>query len=303
MTVLVLILLFSNLEFEADKMEIVRESLSRVTHLIGGVHLFDDQIDIRGHEAWFAPAKHSLVVKDSLVIQAPDDVRITGDSLYFDTQKRISYIYRRVVATRGATQISGPKLIIRHRKQEAYIPYGARIHDLDEGILITGEEVTYSLANNRGTIMKRPVLTDDSDSSDFRVTSERMYLDQGKHVASAAGNAKIITDQTTIYCDTLIFYYNEDRGYAFGNTSIASSEGRIDADSADFKLAGRNLKEIFLYPAVETRYRTEGQDSVVVRSPYLTIDLSDKNHETLIFTGGTSGTYYWREEAEEEDQE
>ncbi|MBN2379516.1 hypothetical protein JXM67_06910 [candidate division WOR-3 bacterium] len=296
-----ILLLVSILEYEAEKMEILKEDQSRVIHLIGGVHLFDDKIDIMGSQAWFAPTKHSLVVKDSLVIRAPDDVNITGDSLYFDTQKRISYIYRRVVATRGSTRITGPELVIKHRPQEAYIPFGAQIHDLEEGIVIVGEEVTYSLKEDRGSIMKLPVLTDDSDSSDFRVTSERMHLDQGRHAASAAGNARVFTEDAIVNCDSLVLFYNEDRGLGIGNTSIVSPEGKIESDSADFKLQGRKLNEIFLYPSVTTRYRTEDQDSVVVNSVYLTIDLSEKDHETLIFTGGCSGTYYWREEETNQD--
>jgi lipopolysaccharide assembly outer membrane protein LptD (OstA) len=291
---IVFFLLFSALEFEADKMESLREGAGRTTHLIGNVHLYEENLDIRGTEAWFKPAEQSFIVYDSLRIKA-QDADITADSLWFETENRISHLYRRVIVKKGNTEIRAPQITIYHRTRTAKILYGAQIRDLKEGILITGDDVSYDLGKDRGSVLRNPILREERDSSDFRITSERMHIDQGARAASAAGKVRILTEDATVHCDTLVLFYEKDTGHAFGNTAIESPEGRIEADSADFRLAGRNLEEIFLYPDVVTRYRTEGQDSVVVHSPYLTIDLSKKNAETLIFTGGTSGTYFWRE--------
>ncbi|TKJ41428.1 hypothetical protein CEE36_08220 [candidate division TA06 bacterium B3_TA06] len=292
---IVFFLLFSALEFEADKMESLREGSGRTTHLTGNVHLYEEKLDIRGAEAWFKPAEQSLIVYGSLRIKA-QDADITADSLWFETENRISHLYRRVVVKRGNTEIRAPEISIYHRSRIAKIPYAAQIRDLKEGILITGDDVFYDLGKDKGSVSRNPILREERDSSDFRITSERMHLDQGAKSASAAEDVRIVTEDATVYCDTLVLFYEKDFGHAFGNTAIESPEGRIEADSADFKLSGRNLEEIFLYPWVITRYRAEGQDSVVVNSPYLTIDLSKKNAEILIFTGGTSGTYFWREE-------
>ena len=291
---IVFFLLFSTLEFEADKMENLRGGAGRTTHLIGNVHLYEEKLDIRGAEAWFKPAEESFIVYDSLRIKA-QDADITADSLWFETENRISHLYRRVLVKRGNTEIRAPQISIYHRSRIAKISYGAQIRDLKEDILVTGDEVSYDLGKDRGSVLRNPILREERDSSDFRITSKRMHIDQGNKSASAAENVRIVTEDANVYCDTLILFYEQDFGHAFGNTAIESPDGRIEADSADFRLTGRNLEEIFLYPYVVTRYRTEGQDSVVVRSPYLTIDLSKKNAETLIFTGGTSGTYFWRE--------
>jgi lipopolysaccharide export system protein LptA len=294
-----LLIIFSTLEYTADKMVNLREEGGRTTHLIGNVHLYEERLDIRGEEAWFKPAENSFIVYDSLRIKA-QDADITADSLWFETDKRISNLYRRVVVERGNTEIRAPQISIHHRQRIAKIPYAAQIRDLKEQILITGDDVSYDLGKDRGSIMRNPVLREDSDSSDFRIVSERMHIDQGGKSASAAERVRIITDDATVHCDTLVLFYEKDFGHAFGNTVIESREGRIEADSADFTLAGRNLEEIFLYPDVVTRYRAEGEDSVVVRSHYLTIDLSKKNAETLIFTGGARGTYYWKEATEQD---
>ncbi|MBD3286103.1 hypothetical protein GF359_06285 [candidate division WOR-3 bacterium] len=291
--------LFSTLSYEGGKMEILKKEDARIIHLMDGIHLYDDKLDITGKEAWFAQAQGSLIVKDSLVIKAPDEVTIVGDSLYFDTEERTSYIFRRVVATRGSTRISGPRLTIDHRKREAYIPFGARIHDSKENILILGEEVTYNLNEDRGSIMKRPVFSSDEENSGFKVTGERMHIDKKQKVASAASNVRIDTDDADVYTDSLELYYNADKGHAFGNTYIISPDGRIQADSADFWTSGRELEEVFLYPEVETRHVTEGTDSVVVKSTNLTIDMKQKNKEVMIFTGNVYGKYFWNEESED----
>lgn len=292
----VALLILSVLEFEADKMENLREGAGRTTHLIGNVHLYEEKLDIRGAQAWFKPAEQSLIVYDSLRIKA-QDADITADSLWFETDTRISHLYRRVVVERGNTEIRAPQITIHHRTRTAEVPYGAQIRDLKEDILVTGDEVSYSLEDDKGTIERNPRLREDRDSSGFQITSKRMHLDQGAKSASAAENVRIVTEDATVYCDTLVLFYERDFGHAFGNTAIESPEGRIEADSADFKLAGRDLEEIFLYPWVITRYRAEAEDSVVVESPYLTIDLSKKNAEIMIFTGGARGTYFWREAA------
>lgn len=292
--ILLSLIICSGLQYTADKMENLREGAGRTTHLIGNVHLYEEKLDIRGAEAWFKPAEESFIVYDSLRIKA-QDADITADSLWFETGNRISHLYRRVLVKRGNTEIRAPEITIYHRTRTAKIPYGAQIRDLKEEILVTGDAVSYSLEDDKGTIERNPRLREDRDSSNFQITSKRMHIDQGNKSASAAENVRIVTEDANVYCDTLILFYEQDFGHAFGNTAIESPEGRIEADSADFRLTGRNLEEIFLYPYVVTRYRTEGQDSVVVRSPYLTIDLSKKNAETLIFTGGTSGTYFWRE--------
>lgn len=292
--ILLSLIICSGLQYTADKMENLREGAGRTTHLIGNVHLYEEKLDIRGAEAWFKPAEESFIVYDSLRIKA-QDADITADSLWFETGNRISHLYRRVIVKRGNTEIRAPEITIYHRTRTAKIPYGAQIRDLKEGILITGDDVSYDLGKDRGSVLRNPILREERDSSDFRITSKRMHIDQGNKSASAAENVRIVTEDANVYCDTLILFYEQDFGHAFGNTAIESPEGRIEADSANFWLTGRNLEEIFLYPDVVTRYRTEGEDSVVVRSPYLTIDLSKKNAETLIFTGGTRGTYFWRE--------
>jgi len=302
MSVLLFFVLLSKLKFDAEKMEILKqEDASRVTHLVGDVHLYDEKLDIRGAEAWFAPAEQSLVVSDSLRIRA-QDVDITADSLWFDTAERVSHLYRRVVVTRDDTEIRAPQLVINHRTREAHIPYGARIRDLKEGILITGDEVDYSLSDDAGTINRNPLLREDADSTSFTLTSRRMYLSQRSRTASAAQQVRIVTEDATVLCDTLTLYYHDERGHASGSVNIESPEGRIQADSADFRLAGRRLEEIFLYPQVTARYRTEGTDSVVVNSPCLTIDLKERNRETLIFSGGTHGTYFWHSEENKEEE-
>lgn len=296
-----LILFFlANLEFEADKMEIIREGAGRVTHLVGGVHLYDEKLDIRGAEAWFNPGQNTLSVAESLRIKA-QDVDITADSLLFDTKDRLSHLFRRVVVTKEATEIKAPELIINHRARTARIPYGAEIRDTREGILITGSDASYDLGSNRGTIARDPVLREDSASSDFQVTSRRMHLDQGQKYASAGQDVRIVTEDATVYSDTLTLYYDQDRGDASGRVRIKNPEGEIEADSARFTLEERRLEEIDLYPLVVTRYRTEDQDSVVVSSPYLKIDMREKNSEMLIFTGGAIGTYYWEEQSPSEE--
>lgn len=296
--IVIILTLFAKLSFEADKMEILRENASRVTHLVGSVHLYDKNLDIKGAEAWFNPSQNSLIVHDSLFIKA-QDAEITGDSLYFDTEERTSYIFRNVVVTRGHTEIRAPRININHRTRSAHIPVGAQIRDKKEGILVTGGEVTYSLEYDRGTISRFPRMIEEGDSSSFTVTSERMHLDQKNQVASSAGEVKVVTSDVTVTCDSLDLFYNQDRGQAAGKVVITNPDGRITADSADFRLAQRELKEIFLFPLVQTRYRTEDSDSVVVASPNLTIDLKVKNEEILIFSGGTRGTYYWKEDREE----
>ena len=295
------LLILSALEFEADKMEILREGAGRITHLSGNVHLYEEKLDIRGAEAWFKPAEQSLIVYDSLRIKA-QDANITADSLWFETDTRISHLYRRVVVRRGNTEIKAPEITIYHRTRTANIPSGAQIRDRKEKILVTGDDVSYDLAQDKGSITQNPMLREDSDSSEFHITSQRMHIDQKTKSASAAEDVRIVTEDATVYCDTLVLFYEKDFGHAFGNTAIESPEGRIDADSADFKLSGRNLEEINLYPWVITRYRAEGEDSVVVESPYLTIDLGKKNAETMIFTGGASGTYFWKEAANSEEE-
>jgi lipopolysaccharide export system protein LptA len=294
--ILLSLIICSGLQYTADKMENLREERGRATHLIGNVHIYEERLDIRGAQAWFKPAEESFIVYDSLRIKA-QDANITADSLWFETDTRISHLYRRVVVTRGNTEIGAPEITINHRTRTANIPSGAQIRDRKEKILVTGDEVSYDLAKDKGSIARNPMLREDSDSSGFNITSQRMHIDQKTKSASAAENVHIVTEDATVYCDTLVLFYEKDFGHAFGNTAIESPEGRIEADSTNFRLTGRNLEEIFLYPDVVTRYRTEGQDSVVVRSPYLTIDLSKKNAETLIFTGGASGTYFWREAA------
>lgn len=297
----IFLLILSALEFEADKMEILREGAARTTHLSGNVHLYEEKLDIRGAEAWFKPAEQSLIVYDSLRIKA-QDADITADSLWFETDKRVSHLYRRVVVRRGNTEIEAPEITIYHRTRTANIPRGAKIRDLKEKILVTGDDVSYDLGEDKGSITHNPMLREDSDSSEFHITSRRMHIDQKTKSASAAEDVRIVTEDATVYCDTLVLFYEKDFGHAFGNTAIESPEGRIDADSADFKLSGRNLEEIFLYPWVVTRYRAEGEDSVVVESPNLTIDLRKKNAETMIFTGGASGTYFWQEAANSEEE-
>ncbi|MQY71138.1 hypothetical protein GH141_04310, partial [bacterium] len=102
MMMIVFFLLFSALEFEADKMESLREDAGRTTHLTGNVHLYEEKLDIRGAEAWFKPAEQSLIVYGSLRIKA-QDADITADSLWFETENRISHLYRRVLVKRGNT--------------------------------------------------------------------------------------------------------------------------------------------------------------------------------------------------------
>lgn len=297
----VLLMFFiSKLEFEAQKMEIIREGAGRVTHLVGGVHLYDEKLDIKGAEAWFNPGDNTLSVAESLRIKA-QDVDITADSLLFDTRDRVSHLYRRVVVTKDETEIRAPVLDINHRSRTARIPYGAEIRDMQERILITGDEATYDLGAERGTIARNPVLRQDSDSSDFEVTSQRMHLDQGSRSASAAGGVRIVTEDATVYSDTMTLYYDADWGNASGNVRIENPEGVISADSSKFTLFERRIEEIDLYPWVTTRYRTEDEDSVVVTSPYLKIDTRRENNEMLIFTGGASGTYYWKEQSQTEE--
>lgn len=85
--ILFMLSLLAKLSFEAEKMEILRKDNSRVTHLIGEVHLYDDKLDIRGAQAWFTPEENSLIVLDSLLIKS-QGVDITADSLRFDTKSR-----------------------------------------------------------------------------------------------------------------------------------------------------------------------------------------------------------------------
>jgi lipopolysaccharide export system protein LptA len=295
------LIICSGLQYTADKMENLREERGRSTHLIGNVHIYEERLDIRGAEAWFKPAEKSFIVYDSLRIEA-QDADITADSLWFETDKRVSHLYRQVVVRRGNTEIRAPEITIYHRSRTANIPSGAQIRDLKEKILVTGDDVSYDLSEDKGSITQNPMLREDSDSSGFHITSRRMHIDQKTKSASSAEDVRIFTEDATVYCDTLVLFYERDFGHAFGNTAIESPEGRIDADSADFRLSGRNLEEIFLYPWVITRYRAEGEDSVVVESSNLTIDLGKKNAETMIFTGGASGTYFWQEKANSEEE-
>lgn len=295
-----LMFVFSKLEFEAEKMEILREGSARVTHLVGGVHLYDSKLDIKGAQAWFAPSENSLIVVDSLKI-VTQGVDITADSLRFDTENQISYLHKRVVVTKDKTEIKAPQLVINHRTRKASIPYGVQIRDKEEGILVTGDDAVYDLEANEGSILRNPGLTDEKDSTSFNIRSKRMHLSQKNETASAAEDVKVFTGDATVSCDTLILYYNKDEGYAFGKTSIRNTDGVISSDSAHFYIAERKINEISLYPSVRTKYRTEGEDSVVLTSPALDIDLSVKNSEKLIFSGGVNGTYYWKEKKSEEE--
>lgn len=299
MSILMLVII-ADLEYEASRMEIIRAEAGTVIHLIDEVHLFDENIDITGLEAWFQAFEQSVVVRDSVYIQV-QDADIWGDSLHFDTAERISNLVGHIVVKKGNTEISAPRMRIEHRERTAFIPYGAQIRDTEEGILITGEDVHYNLEEDRGSILRNPGLSEDVEDSDFHIASQRMHLDRNLKSASAAENVRIFTSDATVSCDTMILYYQEDRGEAAGSVTIDNPDGRIEADSADFILSSRELQEITLYPDVTTRYRTEGADSVVVDAPRLTIDMRNKDHEVLIFTGGVDGTYFWREEQSEEE--
>lgn len=294
--ILFILSLMAKLSFEAEKMEILKQDNARVTHLIGAVHLYDDKLDIHGAQAWFAPEENSLIVLDSLLIKS-QGVDITADSLRFDTKEQVSYLYRRVVVKREETEIRAPRLVINHRSRTATIAKGAEIRDLKEGILVTGNDASYSLEKDEGSILDNPRLVEDKDPSSFNVTGKRMHLSQRSKTASAGGDVKIVSKDATVYCDTLIMFYEMDEGYAYGNTKIVNPEGVINADTAHFKLGERRIEDIYLYPEVTTRYQTEDEDSVVLKSPALTIDMHNEGHEKLIFTGGVNGTYYWKEEA------
>jgi hypothetical protein len=167
-------------------------------------------------------------------------------------------------------------------------------------MVVTGDDVVFDLEQNKGSILASPVLTDDSQDSDFKVTGGRMHLDQVNKVVAAAEGVTVLSEEATVTCDTLTLFYEDNKGDAFGNVVLSNQDGRVDADSADFTILDRRLEEIGLYPQVVTRYRTEGSDSVTLTSRSLTMDLREEKKEVMYFTGGVSGIYYWIEETPQE---
>ncbi len=278
-------------------MENVKGETGRLVHLIGDVHLYDDKVDIRGQQAWFSDAQNSLIVTDSIIIKTKD-VTITADSMYFDISLRIAHLFRRVEVNKATTEITSPELIINLSNETSRVPFGARIRDTEEGIVISGDDLDYDFNAASGSLKRNPMLSDDNPNPEFWIKSKTMFLNQKNHTAEANEKVHIWADNSNVHCDYVILHYRDNYGNASGNISLISSDGNITADSANFVFKERRIQKIDLLPQVTTKYRTEGRDSVILTSKFLSIDLRKKKHEVLTFTGGANGTYYWTPEAE-----
>lgn len=287
-----LLLIIYQFSFRSDKMEIIRDTARSVIHLYENVTIEGEQTFITSQQAYFVPSQNIIVVKDSLHIKARE-AKIKADSLILDIKNKISHIIGNVEIGIEDGIIYTPQLFILHKKNLAQFPDSSIINIPDKNIKIYGKELNFNIKEKKGMLTKNPILRWEEKDTLTVVCDTLFFEEKTKHLVGFR-NVSLKVKETSLYCDSLVYFYEKEMGNAFGTPVFFGENVKIEGDSIAFWIKKDELKRVEVYSNVNAYYITEEKDSVDVQTSRLSVDLKGNEPQLLKFTGTPYGKYFWK---------
>ncbi len=285
-----LLFLLNIANFQSDKMEILNTDEGRITVFKGNVVITEADTRITAQNAALYQTRGLALVSDTVVILTPE-AKITADTAFYYLEAAKTVLKGTPRIFHETQVIEADSLVFDHRTGTAYTDQTVFITDTTKNLTIQGRNAEYNLKTEIAHLRTEPVLTIKRDSL-ITVTSQRMDLAAKEGVTQAVGNVILSSGKTTLFCDSLVYYYKKNFGLGLGSPKITDGENTATSNTVRFYTENEQLVRIELEENGHGEYFTDNGDRIEIEGYRITIFLNKNKVDRLVVERPTLGNLY-----------
>ncbi len=270
-------------DISAPKMEIVETPQGRTTVFPQGIVITDKNTRIIGKKAIFFERENKAKVYDSLFITT-QQLNITADTAYYDFDAKITTLRGNVRVESDTLLINTTLMTFEQGKNFVRAYDNVSIREKLQNIRIMSKTGDYNFTDAVGSVDSFPTLFIERSDTTV-VTSNKMILKNRESQFWAIESVSAQTNTSILKCDTLLFFIQEDSGFALGNPRVLDKENWLSGNSIRFYFFNQDsnldiqdqssLRTIKVFNNAQGKYITDEQGTVRVFGSNLSINYKD----------------------------
>jgi lipopolysaccharide export system protein LptA len=278
----VAVILFAS-DISAPKMEIVETPQGRATVFPQGIVITDKNTKIIGKNAIFYERENKAKVYDSLLITTPQ-LSITADTAYYDFDAKTTMLKGNVIVESETLLINTSIMTFEQGKNLVKAHNDVSIREKLQNIKIISQTGEYNFSDAIGIVDSYPTLyIERSDTTVIK--SGKMILMNRESQFLAIDSVSAQTNTSILKCDTLLFYIQEDSGFALGNPMVLDKDNHLTGKSIRFYFFSddstvdikdqSSLKTVKVSDNAQAKYLTDDGGTVQVFGSNMSINYKD----------------------------
>jgi hypothetical protein len=280
-------------DISAPKMEILDTPQGRITVFTQGITITDKDTKITGKNAVFFEKENKAKISDSLLITTPQ-LSITADTAYYDFNEKTTILKGQVLVESETLRIETPFLTFEQGKKFVKAQDNVTIKEKLQNIRILSKIGEYNFTDALGSVDSFPTLYIERSETTV-VSSRRMILKNRDSQFLAIESVSAQINKTILKCDTLLFFINDDSGFALGNPRVLDSQNHLSGKSIRFYFFEQDsnvniqdqssLKTVKVSDNAQATYITDNGGIVQVYGTNLSINYKNSDVDNIYIYG------------------
>lgn len=267
-------------DISAPKMEIVDSDKGRLTIFPQGIIITNKDTKIAGKNAIFYERENRAEIYDSVNIINPQ-YTITADTIFYSFTEKKSTLKGNVIVESETLRIETSTLMFEQSANLVTVTKPIKIIEKLQKLTVYGNNGSYNFTDNIGQVDAQPVLHIERQDTTI-IRSQKMTLNNKDARFIAQESVIANTNNSTLRCDTLIFYTKENFGIAQGAPVLYNNDNRLSGQLIKFYFTDNtdnnksNLDYIQVLDKANAVYITNDGGQLEVRGDQFTITYQDK---------------------------
>ncbi|MDX2247841.1 MAG: OstA-like protein [Bacteroidia bacterium] len=218
--------------------------------LVGRVEMMQDSTLFFCDSAYFFETDHRLEAYSRVRIEMPDSVFLYGDKLTYDTESKISEVYKRITLTNQDVVLTTDRMTYLRNEDYGFYREGGKMVDGDNvltsihGYYYPNEDMAY-FRDSVKLVSPDYVLTTDTlgydtdtkvsyfitqtyiTSEDGEIETENGNYDTENGIVNLYSRSTVRDSSYLLIADTLTYYDKRDLGYARGNVMVFQDDSSL----------------------------------------------------------------------------
>lgn len=282
-------------DISAPKMEIIDSPQGRMTVFPQGITITDKDMKITGKNAIFYEKENKAKIYDSLLIISPR-FTITADTADYSFAEKKTNLKGNVIVESETLQIKTPFLTFEQGRNLVKAQDGVIIKEKQQNLTIFSKTGEYNFNEALGIVDSFPTLQIERSDTTI-VNSRKMILKNRQFQFFAIDSVSAKTGKTILMCDTLLFFINEDSGFALGNPKVLDKQNQISGKTIRFYFSQEDsikktqeksaLKTVKIIDAASATYITDDGGILQVQGNIISINYKHGDIDNIEVSGDT----------------